>query len=164
MTIYTLKQKYDDPIRGILNGKIFIIRRNSDLTMTFVDVDNRDELLTTKEVIVIKSDVDGLIKIYTVDGVYELIDIKTIIPTKSFNPADVKVISKIHDHKNINYGDGYDKTKFVFNKDLTEYEFVEYLKLNHYNIKPYEAWYYDYSKIEGAGNTWTYTMVHVYTD
>lgn len=76
----------------------------------------------------------------------------------------IQVVNKTEEHKPIHYGDGFDKTNFTFNREVSEEEFLAFLKENNYRISPKAEWYNDYTKIEGSGNTWSYIWVRVYTD
>ena len=77
---------------------------------------------------------------------------------------DLKLIYALTEYKPINYGNGYDKTTFVFNRELSEAEFIQFLNENKYQIHEQEGWWDDHSKIEGKGQKWIYTWVRVYTD
>lgn len=91
-------------------------------------------------------------------------EIKETIDYESINIDDIEAIDVQKSFKHINYSDGYDKTYFTFNRSISEEEFIAYLNAIKYQIKPFEVWYNNYSKIEGSGNTWIYTWVLVYTD
>lgn len=78
---------------------------------------------------------------------------------------DLTVIIVTNDYKPIRYGDGYDKHEFVFNRNITEEEFYDFLNTNNYNLHSNPVgWWDDYSKIEGCDNKWTYTWIRRYTD
>jgi hypothetical protein len=75
------------------------------------------------------------------------------------------LVSKSSSHKGINYGDGYFKTIFIFDKEITEDEFIQYLKDEGYEIKPKtDEWWNDYTVITGGGTQWQWKKVLVYTD
>lgn len=76
----------------------------------------------------------------------------------------IEVVDKKRSHKPINYGNGYDKTEFTFNREITEDEFLEFLKENKYRLHEAEGWWDNHHKIEGKGTKWTYTWVLAYTD
>lgn len=82
----------------------------------------------------------------------------------SKSSSDFKVIFELYEYKPIHYGNGYRKTTFKFNRDLTEKEFCQYLFENEFPIHEAEGWWDDHSKIEGKGQKWTYTWVLAYTD
>lgn len=82
----------------------------------------------------------------------------------SKSSSDFKVIFELYEYKPIHYGNGYKKTTFKFNRDLTEKEFCQYLFENEFPIHEAEGWWDDHSKIEGKGQKWTYTWVLAYTD
>ena len=180
MTVFTLKQKFpmENP-NSVLNGKVFVVKKLPEGNVSFIDLETKKAIWYTTPVVNV--DRNGyFMTITTYSGsVYELIDVKSLIPT--FEPesvvvkaevvpeskidiSDISVVSENRKHQHIHYGDGFDKTEFEFNREITEEEFVEYLKVNGYKISPFDKWYNDYSKIEGKGNKWVYTWVLVYTD
>ncbi|MCM1232597.1 MAG: hypothetical protein NC489_20930 [Ruminococcus flavefaciens] len=78
--------------------------------------------------------------------------------------SNIEVVDKATSYKGINYGDGYDKTEFTFNREITEEEFMTFLLANKYRIHNADGWWDNHSKIEGSGAKWTYTWVLAYTD
>ena len=81
------------------------------------------------------------------------------------NSNNFSIISVSHSHKNINYGDGYDRTSFMFDRDVTEEEFLNFLKENNFRIHEAKGWWDDHSKIECKNKKWwVYTWILAYTD
>lgn len=87
---------------------------------------------------------------------------------KAEEKPELKVINTQHDHKDINYGDGYSETTYTFNRDLSREEFIEFLFNKNPNVnlkdKKDAAWYEDYAIISGKNSIWTYRLVRRYTD
>ena len=185
MTVFTLKEKFEatDP-KSVLNGKVFVVKKLlPEGNVSFIDLTTKKAIWYTTGVVNVERN-DYCMTINTYSGsVYELIDVRSLIPTFELKPevaeletittaivpstvdiSNIEVVSENKKYKHIKYGDGFDKTEFVFNRDITEEEFIEYLKVNGYRISPFDKWYNDYSKIEGEGNKWVYTWVLVYTD
>jgi hypothetical protein len=77
---------------------------------------------------------------------------------------EFKVIDKKYKYIPINYGDGYQITDFIFDRDITKEEFEEFCKKEGLKIHRAEGWWDDYSKIEGKGKWWTHTWVLTYDD
>lgn len=78
----------------------------------------------------------------------------------------LEVLSTSTERESIYYHDGYVENTFVFNKSIDYNKFVEWLSVNNFLIRDKDnaAWYEDYSKISGEGNTWVHTRVMRYTD
>ena len=57
------------------------------------------------------------------------------------------------------YKDYKRKTIYTFSRNISEKEFVSFLKEMKQEIKKQFAWWEDYSIIKGSGNAWTYTWV-----
>ena len=62
------------------------------------------------------------------------------------------------------YMDNKSETTFTFSRSISKDEFYSYLGFLGYEIKEEKSgWWDDYSMIDGADNTWTYTWVHTST-
>lgn len=78
--------------------------------------------------------------------------------------GNFKAIAKLTSHKGIHYGDGYDKSVFIFDRDINKTEFIQFCKDNNLRLHEAEGWWDDHSMVEGLGNTWIYTWVLAYDD
>lgn len=164
MTVFTLT-KPKTGFRSIINGKLLEIRSTNDYA-EFINIQTKEVLLRTTKVINITRVKHSLIIRTESGSVYEFIDVSSLIPTKPTDNKEelITLLNKKYKHRDINYGDRYDKTTFTFNRGITEEEFRKFLKENNYKIKEKAEWWNDYSTIEGKGNTWIYKWVRVYTD
>lgn len=164
MTIFTLTTERVGE-SSILNGKLLAIKYNKENAL-FIDVVEKKVIWTTTKVLSLVRVKDSLIIKTSSGSVYEFINVSSLIPTKPTEKPEEQIIllNKRFENKHINYGDGYDKTTFTFNRGITEDEFRQFLKSNGYKLKEKAEWWVDYSTIEGKGNTWTYKWVRVYTD
>lgn len=165
-TIYTLRNAL--PNGHFLNGRVFIAKKipedNDNFHVEFLVLETGKVWLTTTVIQKLATN-DGVI-IQTKNTKYDLVRVETLIPTKAENTESNEpiVVSKVYDAKAIHYGDGYYKYTYEFDRDLTEDEFVAFCEKNGYKIIPEGPWYQDYSKVEGSGKIWTYTMINRYTD
>ena len=57
------------------------------------------------------------------------------------------------------YKDYKRQTTYTFSRNISDEEFISFLKEMKQEIKNQSAWWEDYSTIKGSGNTWTYTWV-----
>lgn len=175
-TIYTLREKIDDKTRGVLNGRIFMVKKSDDGTAAFVDVYTNKILLLTSTVENVEYTAFG-VNLTTKNFTYNLLDIKSLIRTtetctiesneisEEIDVANLKYEIVEEDHKPIRYGDGYDLLRFKFETELTETEFIDFIEnVMHRTVKEKGAWYEEYSIIEGQGKEWTYKWIRVYTD
>ena len=166
--IYTMKESKTGEA-ACLNGKLLKVKKNDRGSAVFVDVTNDNAIWVTTEIQEKLNTVYG-VKFTTKSGsVYELVNVLTIIPTATVRElviegTTLEVVRKEETSKAISYGDGYNKTEFEFNFDITEDEFIKYLIANGYKIHEQEAWYEDHSEISGDGRNWVYNWVRVYTD
>lgn len=80
---------------------------------------------------------------------------------------NIKLIKKDNYYKSANYSDSVSTTTFEFNRNITEKEFIVWLNLNGYTVKPSSetnGWWESYSEITGSNKTWIYKWINPYTD
>ena len=177
MKIWTLKIAKTNGA-SCLNGKLILIKKNKETgTLVFVDALTNQPLWETTPIRDRAfSDDRNSVVINTASGsVYEMINVSSIIPTVGdvltvVAPAKVAVVdalnvlNKAFTSKPIKFGNGYDRTTFTFNRDITKDEFVKFLEDRKYTMHYPEGWWDDHSEITGSKNKWAYTWVKVYTD
>lgn len=172
MKIWTLKSQLVGK-GDILNGKLFYIKKDHHESAVFIDLETQMEIWVTTPIVDIK--IDGNCKILTTrsGSTYEVVEVTSLIPTKAVmeintpieNHKDsITVIDKKHTSRLINYCDGFDKSEFTFNRNITEEEFTAWLLENSYKIHTAEGWWDQYSKITGDGNKWTHSWIDPYKD
>lgn len=138
----------------------FYVRKDKENRAVFYN-ENKEWFCKTSPVIKCEKHSNGYIKLVTSSGhSYNL----TIAKTKKSITSKLEVISKNKTTKSINYGNGYNKTEFVFNHEITKDEFTQFCIDNGYKIHKADGWWDCYSEVSGSGCNWTYTWVLVYTD
>ena len=185
--IWTVKEALTGD-KAILNGKLLRIRcdRKNDGRLVFTDaVTGKDLWITTS----LESTLyipNGRLFSTASGSKYEMLYVVNLIPTaercdqpkvpavpKVESPINydllkgLEVIDSEEDHRPIYYGDGYDLTKFIFNKVIDEETFIEYLKSKDYRLHKSEGWWDDRHQIipdRDYGNIWTYKWIRIYTD
>ena len=169
MKVYTLKETKTGG-SACLNGKLFKVKKDDKGRAVFVDIITDKVIWVTAE-IQEKLNTNYGVRFTTKRGsTYELVNVLSLIPTTTASKEVViegsalRVVRKEETSKAISYGDGYNKTEFEFNFDITEDEFIKYLLTNGYKIYDQQAWYEDHSEISGSGRNWVYKWVRVYTD
>lgn len=94
------------------------------------------------------------------------------------NTKSVRPIGYNFSHIPANYCDSHNIHEFVFNKEITEEEFIEFCEMNNLKIKKPGAWYEEYSEIKniyannsvpsfmnnGVSTSWRYDWVKPFTD
>lgn len=186
MRLFTLLNKRTGESE-ILNGKILKIKiKDHGL---FTDVFTDRAIWATSTVVSIV-DHDGFLTIYTKSGsVYDFVDVSTIIPTyeKSqriedqctdiSSDIDIPETNEIPDQTDFNlvekevvrdtdihYGNGHYTIKFIFDRTITEEEFIEFLSNNGYKLHDPDGWWDDHSEIYCKQGIWYYDWVKAYTD
>lgn len=151
---------------GFAQNPQFYVRKDSLNRAVFFNEDKRC-FCNTSPVVRTEKYPNGYAKIVTESGhTYNL----TVIPEnkkvikEDAIPAQLEVVSKKKSSRSINYGDGYDKTIFVFNRPCSKEDFISFLNDHNYKLHEADGWWDNHSKIEGNGDTWTYSWVFVYTD
>jgi hypothetical protein len=177
MHIYTLRKPMDGD-KAILNGKLLLLRiGKGDGRLKIADALTKEDLWLTTPVVINRGGNEGVHFVTESGTVYDFINVESLIPTRQIVPTattemahaedpvvDFTVVSCGQSHKQIHYGDGYDKFTFEFSREIDEFEFVAFLKQEGYRITKQEYPYQDYSKVDGKGTNWTYTWVRCYTD
>lgn len=173
MHIYTLR----NTIIGnadVLNGKLLAVHHDKDNTghLRFINVTNKTIIWETTSLVETKETKDGVIFKTSSGSTYDFIDVATLVPT--YNPPtvvempiniDFTVVNEKHDYKPIHYGDGYNRTDYEFSRDISEEEFIAFLKEKKICTRTeQEHPYQDYAKFEGSGKKWAYIWVLCYTD
>lgn len=169
--VYTLRNREEGNLEH-LNGKMFLgkIMNNGSLVLTEVVSDSVIRVSTS--VVEKKVTEDGVI-IRTESGqLYDLINVKTLLPSAQAQEPEqaqeikpeskFKLEDETHVNRDIHYGDGYSGTVYRFDRAISYEEFVDFC-INEVGIKLYKttgyAWYEDHSAIIiGAvigGNRWT---------
>jgi len=163
----------------ILTGKIIRVRQSKTGEFHFSDYFTKHPLWQTTPGEWNQEDPSGVYTLKTENTLYRLARINNMPDCWAAPPerqeekteeeqpvtkVPFTVVDKKTEFKGINYGDGYKKTVFTFSRDITEEEFIEFLKENKYKLHEATGWWDDHSKIEGKGSVWTYTWVLAYTD
>ena len=79
---------------------------------------------------------------------------------KSFEIRELDFTAVSHDRVNTppeGLKNGCDKHTFVFDRDISEDEFIAYLDKDNYRLLKYIASFLDYAIVSGGGNKWCYT-------
>lgn len=144
----------------------FYVRKNKDGCAVFYTPD-KQVFCRTSPIVNTKKFDNGYLELTTLSGhKYPLTTVESCKPVeqKQVSNPSLEVISKKKSSKDINWGDGYDKTAFVFNRPCSKEEFISFLQNEGYKLYETDKWWEDYSTIEGSGTNWTYTWVLAYTD
>lgn len=142
----------------------FYVRKDKENHAIFISPDKKTCFCKTSYVVDTYK-ADGYLRLSTVNGHrYHLWATEQVPEDEEVKPAELTVLSKQVTSKGINYGNGFNKTAFKFNRPCTKEEFVEFLKRNNYNLHETDNWWDNYSELSGSGSDWTYTWVRVYTD
>lgn len=173
MRVYTLR----NTIFGngdVLNGKLLAVRHNKEKTghLMFIDITSKTVIWETTSMVESIETKDGIIFKTASGSSYDFIDVVTLVPT--YNPPtvvempvviDFAVVSKNHDYLSIHYGGGYDLDEYEFSREITEKEFLAFLKEEKLCTRTTQEYpYQDYAKISGSGKKWTYKWIRCYTD
>ena len=128
---------------------------------------NVESIRYTKEV--------GILNVVTTScHKYSFVNVETVIPTylpfrrcdPAPEPEPIKMVGSQKDYKSINYGDGYDKMTYTFNREISADEFIQWCKdntnrrMNEKQSYPFES----YVEIRGSGKTWEHKIILCYTD
>jgi len=159
-----------------LNGKIFKAMKPDPMHITFVDAITEKPIWNTSSITNVLNTVDG-ITITTQNTTYDLIDVMFLLPTTTKIGIDEEleepnalavVTTEFINSKPINYGDGYMKRKYQFNRPTSEKEIRKFFKLNGktYKTEKEAAWYESYVDVEPTEDhsVWIITTWSRYTD
>ena len=179
IAIFTLREAFEeDDLRSILNGRVFKIKKDKETSsLSFIDA-TTEERLWYSTALMSRGDTDDGCILQTKSGsVFDLVNIETLIPTGSAIiscencdtdnaiPELPILISKTHSSKPIHYGDGYERDIYVFDRSITNTEFVRYLDSVGIHPRFKQRYPYDdYDRIEGSGNMWHFITIKCYTD
>ncbi|MCM1441678.1 MAG: hypothetical protein NC131_21085 [Roseburia sp.] len=173
MHIYTLRNTIIGSA-DILNGKLICVHHDKDKTghLRFIDITTKTVIWETTSLVETNETKDGIVFKTSSGSTYDFIDVATLVPT--YIPAavveehiniDFTVVDEHHDYRPIHYGDGYDRTDYEFSRDISEEEFIAFLKSHNINTRTVQEHpYQDYAKLEGSGTKWTYKWIRCYTD
>lgn len=160
-----------------LNGKIFILRKDPNEHVHFIDVQTEmTEIWVTTDIQDLEYTLDGII-ISTRNTVYDLVDVSMLIPTAT-KVSEIELLSEdIGPSKMINYGDGYSTTYCTFNrvnycafnKPISEDDVRAWLKEKGrvYKSENQVPWYEDYVELKpmnSDGTKWEVKRIRRYTD
>lgn len=152
----------DDVKKGFAENPTFFVRKDKNGHAKFLNSDRSRCFCSTSKIVSVNKIEDKCIQVRTASGhLYSMCPVRVEAPTTA---ELLTVVSKKRSDKPINYGNGYLRYEFTFNRECSEEEFIEFLKANNHIIHAASGWWDDYSEITGSGNTWTYTWVRAYTD
>jgi len=182
--LYRLLIPMTDPMRSVLNGRNFNIKKTREGQLVFIDPDDGSVLLTTTHVVQDSGESESgtrtfktnsgtfysVIKLNEECSLPEVMDpseLETAATDESIQNLmeeyeRIKVVNELDVERGISYGDGYDGTVFTFEEPVSYEAFLLYCQNNGYDLdklKKY-AWYEDHAAVSPepikSGERWNH--------